>query len=244
MRETLELNHERVCIVIATDTIPDDNNEFYSVLKRLITIPCWIVVRVCTGDDETKHYWKTLDLDFDVQVDVVGDFMSEAREVKSCNPWINYAFPLHIAREWGFHRRILDLMDEVHFTVDQMREFCSLIFGVLYNDLTPENWDQFYYDILALLEREDLQWNPLVNSYMKWIDMGKLGKVYGGRLEKLRRRKRQQRLAKRKAEFTLSSLPEEHLLNFDNNIIKSQSEINDDIKIQQDGPKQNFCSIS
>ena len=198
-----------VCIVIATDGIPDDMDGFYDIMNNLLTIPCWLVIRICSGDDETNHFWKTLDLDLNIRVDVVDDFLSEAKEVKSCNPWINYAHPLHIAREWGFHRRILDLLDECRFSLDQMREFCAMLFGVLSCDLNPEsNWEEFYYDIISLMEREGPQWNPLSNSLKNWIDMRVLGKTYGGKAERNRLKMKRDKKSSRNM-AALVPLPED-----------------------------------
>jgi len=36
----------------------------------------------------------------------------EAAEVTKENPWLNYALPLHRLREFGFHDRVFDILDE------------------------------------------------------------------------------------------------------------------------------------
>ena len=45
-------------------------------------------------------------------MDVLDDLEGEAKEVCGPNPWLNYALPLHRAREWGLHKRVFDLLDE------------------------------------------------------------------------------------------------------------------------------------
>jgi len=205
-------NRQRVCVIIATDGIPEDISDFQDAIIELHELPVWVVIRLCTSHDAVLHFWTSFDLDLEFDLDVIDDFKSEAEEVLSCNPWLTYVEPVHRAREWGYSHRIFDLLDEVSFEEDLMAEYCSTIFGVSVHDLKPEGdeswWLNFYYDIVSLLEREKKYYDPLSSSYKKLINTHTLGDVYGGKLERRRRRRKVTAKPEAKTE-PLSALQEE-----------------------------------
>jgi hypothetical protein len=75
-----------------------DNNtklEFTEALQSLEGLPIWIVIRLCTNEDEVVGFYNNLDPDLERNIDVLDDFSQEAEEVCKHNPWLNYALPLH-----------------------------------------------------------------------------------------------------------------------------------------------------
>lgn len=181
----------KVVIVIATDGIPTDSQgfksrtteqEFVSALKGLEGLPVWIVVRLCTDDEEVVHYWNDLDAQLELSLEVLDDFVSEAEEVYEHNKWLNYGLPIHRMREMGFHHRLFDLLDERQLSKDELREFFRILFGDGKMDGVPDpqaNWDGFVSAISTIVQQESKQWNPITRRVEPWIDMKRVKRDYG-----------------------------------------------------------------
>ncbi len=115
-------------------------------------------------------------------MDVLDDFCGEAAKIYQHNPWMNYAMPLHRLREMGFHNHVLDTIDERPLTLEEVRDYCMLLFEVNQCDGLPDpctNWEGFVANVDRLMNKEKLQWNPIEKKKMPWIDMEKLNKIYG-----------------------------------------------------------------
>lgn len=182
---------QRVAVIIATDGLPTDPGLFLSAMRSIQKLPIYVIVRLCTDDDEAMHFWKTLDLDLDMTVEVLDDFEEEAESAYTMNPWVNYCMPIQRIREWGYSTPLLEKLRERPLTHTELRDFCALIFGIP-SSLLPHpksDWEMFYNDIVALLERESRQWNPLTKRNRGWIDKAKMAELYGGKQERTRRRK-------------------------------------------------------
>ena len=82
----------------------------------------------------------------------------------------------------GFHDHALDMIDERRFTKSEIRDFCLLLFGECDGMPGPDtDWDGFSMYVKELLDKEDLQWNPVTKTMGPWIDMKKLNRMYGDR---------------------------------------------------------------
>lgn len=126
----------RVAIILATDGLPTDSRgygggaiqrQFVEALRGLEGLPVWVVVRLCTDEENVVSFYNDLDGQLELSLEVLDDFLEEAKEVNEHNPWLNYALPLHRLREMGYHHRIFDMMDERPFTHEELREYCSLL---------------------------------------------------------------------------------------------------------------------
>jgi len=91
---------KRCVLVIASDGAASDGDVAVA-LRPLQDLPVWVVVRLCTDDDEVINYWQAIDEQLELNLDVLDDNAGEAAEVKKFAPWLNYALPLHRLREWG-----------------------------------------------------------------------------------------------------------------------------------------------
>jgi hypothetical protein len=139
LRTTDDTDGKRIVLVIATDGVLADVDEgieaeahaeaeFIETLASLKNFPVWIVVRLCTDNDKVVDYWNNLNLD-GVAIDVLDDYVSEAKEVYAHNKWLNYGLPLHRLREMGFYDDVFDLLDERPLTRKEIIDFCTILLG-------------------------------------------------------------------------------------------------------------------
>mmetsp|Transcript_23741 Transcript_23741/g.33173 ORF Transcript_23741/g.33173 Transcript_23741/m.33173 type:complete len:419 (+) Transcript_23741:236-1492(+) len=214
----LRQNGQRIVVVLATDGLPTDGTGvpsstareiFEHALKRLMCLPVWIVVRLCTNvrslclsrlylflnyayaflyflkychfiqDKSIVRYYEGLDSALEVNLDVLDDFLDEAKEVYMHNPWLCYGLPLHRCREMGFHNQLLDLIDERPLTVDEISDFmCLLCHGMPRVDPMVD-WELFCDNIAIALKSEQKQWNPVSRQMTPWVNINMLHRKYG-----------------------------------------------------------------
>ncbi len=229
------LKQSKISIIIATDGIPEDAEKFFAVMQEFESLPVVIVVRMCSSDDETSHFWRCLDLDLNIHLDLIDDYVAEASEVASCNPWLTYTQSMHRAREFGLIRRCFDLIDECLLREEDMVIFLSILFGVNKSDLSEPkiDWEKFYDDIKALSDFEGLHYDPLSLTYKNWISMRELGNLYGGKQEIKRRRR-----LKRCAKSPMNVLREENVE------VPLQENESDESEIFLEASKPTCCVIS
>jgi len=189
---SVRANGQRIAIVIATDGLPTDESghggeifkkEFVDALRLLEGLPVWVVIRLCTDEDEVVDFYNDLDAVLELSIEVLDDFVGEAKEVYACNPWLNYALPIHRMRELGFHDRVFDMLDERLLTKSELRDFCYLLFGESNCDGVPDpslDWNGFIRNVERLLRQESLQWNPIRKCMKPWISIKKLNRCYSG----------------------------------------------------------------
>lgn len=184
----------RVAIILATDGLPTDSRgyggaaiqqQFLEALRGLEGLPVWVVVRLCTDEEEVVEFYNDLDGQLELSLEVLDDFLEEAKEVHDHNPWLNYGLPLHRMREMGYHHRIFDMMDERPFTYEELREFCSLLLiDRSPSDELPDpsaDWKEFSKAVKNLLKKQSGQWNPIKKKVTPWIDIKKMDRMYDRR---------------------------------------------------------------
>lgn len=187
----LRANGQRMSITICTDGLPSDpyghggpehNRAFVDSLRQLEGLPVWIVIRLCTDEDEVVDFYNNLDGQLEVSIEVLDDLLGEAQEVYQVNPWLNYGLPLHRLRELGFHDRVFDMLDERALTLSELLGFCELLFGRDKMDGVPDpstDWAGFRNTIDQIVRTEGLQWNPRSKRMEPWIDTKMLDFLYG-----------------------------------------------------------------
>merc|ERR1712071_339542 len=114
LSDELQRNGQRIAIIIATDGIPTDEkvpNEFASKLKVLLQLPVKVTIRLCTNEQGTDNYYRRLEKDHELHLDVINDYKHEAEKVYAYNRMINYTLPLHRTREMGFCDTCLNVMN-------------------------------------------------------------------------------------------------------------------------------------
>jgi hypothetical protein len=181
----------QVAVILATDGLPTDENgyggdeitqEFIKSLRTLEGLPIWLVIRLCTDEDKVTDFYNQLDGMLELSLEVLDDFLGEAREVYRFNPWLNYALSMHRCRELGYHDRLFDLIDERALTKGELRDFCVLLFGSELS-VVPDpvsDWKSFIAYIQRALVNEREQWNPMKKKPSPWINIKRLSRVYNG----------------------------------------------------------------
>lgn len=182
---------KRVAIILATDGLPTDDygvasdltrQQFVESLRLLEGLPVWVVVRLCTDEEDVVEFYNDLDEQLELSLEVLDDFLGEGEEVYTHNPWLNYALPLHRCREMGYHDRLFDMLDERRLTKDEVRDFCALLFGGSSFDGVPDpsvDWVGFLNFVEQMLKQEKRHWNPNKKKLTPWIDLKKLNSIYG-----------------------------------------------------------------
>lgn len=200
--EGTQQQQHNVSVIIATDGLPTDDNgysssfeneQFISAIKSLQrSVPsCWIVIRLCTDDPQVVSFYNSLDKHLEFPLEVLDDFICEAKEVYRHNPWLNYSLPLHRIRESGYRHHLLDLIDERPLTMGELKALCSLLFLFIGEDGNnaatttlpdPEiSWTDFTAQLQLLMQKEVTQWNPIQKRMLPWIDMRVLKRTYHSR---------------------------------------------------------------
>ncbi|CAJ1939512.1 unnamed protein product [Cylindrotheca closterium] len=191
MAPALRGSGQKVAITIATDGLPSDtfgysgnsqNIEFVNALRMLEGLPVWVVIRLCTDDEDVVNFYNDLDGQLELSLEVLDDFCGEAAEVTKENPWLNYALPLHRMREFGFHDRVFDMLDERPLMKSEIRDFLLLLCGQEHLDGMPDpsiDWDVFFQDVVRLIKFESFQYNPMTRRVSPWINTSRLNRIHG-----------------------------------------------------------------
>ena len=155
--------------------------EFVQALRMLEGLPVWIVVRLCTDEDEVVEFWNNLDGQLELSLEVLDDFVAEAKEIREHNAWLNYGLPLHRMREMGFYSKLFDLLDERTLAKDELRDFFRLLFGAGARDGVPDpeaSWSDFVTAMERCNRRAGQTWNPVTRRMESWIDVRNLRSTY------------------------------------------------------------------
>ena len=176
----LRANGQRVCLVIASDGQASDG-DVMEALRPLHDVPVWIVIRLCTDDDDVVEYWNGVDEELELDMDVLDDLSGEAAQVIGRCPWLTYGPPLHRLREWGTSAKIFDLIDERALTKSEMFELAKVILGEPANSLPNPalDWPDFVKQLDALQKHEGEIWCPVRSLKRPWFLMKELDRAYG-----------------------------------------------------------------
>jgi len=122
----LRANGHKACVIICTDGEPSDG-DIVAAMKPLCTLPAWVVVRMCTGEESIVNYWENIDKSLELNMDIMDDIKGEAEGVFNQNSWLTYGEPIQRLREFGFTIKEFDLLDELPLSLDQIRTVVAIM---------------------------------------------------------------------------------------------------------------------
>ena len=126
MEGQLRANGHKAAVIICTDGESSDG-DVAAALKPLHNLPVWVVIRLCTDEENIVNYWNSIDNVLELELDILDDLVSEAEEVNKVNNWFTYGEPLHLLRQFGVSIKELDMLDEKALTIDQIRDVCAIM---------------------------------------------------------------------------------------------------------------------
>ena len=71
---------KKASVIIATDGEASDG-DVAKALAPLHSLPCQVVIRLCTNDDKIGDYWDNVDKNLELRLDIIDDLVGEAKEV-------------------------------------------------------------------------------------------------------------------------------------------------------------------
>eukprot|EP00929_Paragymnodinium_shiwhaense_P039797 TRINITY_DN20859_c0_g1_i10.p1 TRINITY_DN20859_c0_g1~~TRINITY_DN20859_c0_g1_i10.p1 ORF type:complete len:481 (-),score=78.55 TRINITY_DN20859_c0_g1_i10:518-1960(-) len=160
---------QKVVIVIVTDGVPSGppgraEPDFVSELRRLgDDLPVHLVVRLCTDDDSILDFYNKIDEEVEMQLEVVDDISSEAREAaRAGNRFFTYTPLIHKLREGGTFCRLFDLMDERRLEPMEVMLFCQyLCRRNVQDEPLPSTIEEFLIDLKKRIPELPLVYNVL-----------------------------------------------------------------------------------
>lgn len=190
-QQSLIAEGKRVAIIVATDGLPSNDygvsrqkelDDFTRAMKNLEGLPIWIVIRLCTDDVSVVDFYNDLDHDLEMSIEVMDNYVGEAKEIYIKNSWINYTLPLHRMREFGFSHRIFDFLDERLLTLREVEGYCTLLFGKgSFDNIEGSETDfrGFLKAVDSIQSKEKLSWHPIRRKMKPLISLKKLKQANG-----------------------------------------------------------------
>lgn len=203
--------NDKIVLILATDGKPTDSQGFVSAAVdrdfeaalRNVQTRAFLVIRLCTNDDAVLQYYQRLDEQLELQLEVLDDFLDEAKQVYAHNPWLAYSLSLHRCREMGLavhpQFRVLDWLDERPLTRQEVLQVVTML-GIL--DMEDKDGDEAGNKLPPLLDLDVqdketwrmvcqriehghkmtqqthiqalMPWNPIRKRSTPWIDTRQL----------------------------------------------------------------------
>lgn len=128
-KQALLEGNRKVLLTIATDGLPSGPREtFIHTIRRMTQeLPIFIVIRLCTDDDNVAGFYDAVDKEVELPLDIVDDLRGEAVNIYRLNPWLTYSPVLHTIREAGTLSKVFDFMDERTLTSAEVALCAQLI---------------------------------------------------------------------------------------------------------------------
>jgi hypothetical protein len=207
------LENRSIALVVVTDSLPtgqtfqsneDACREFLETLFLLEDHSVWVVICLCTDEAKVVDYYNDLDARMahvssaslrpagqKIHFDVLDDYVSESAKVYEHNPWLNYAYPLHLCRESAVNFPVFDALNDRPLCHQELADFVALVFDrthLAWADQPLPNpktdYNAFRQHVDELVTKNGRLWNPVRRRVLPWIDMKAMDRIYGTRASK------------------------------------------------------------
>lgn len=193
----------------------DVTERFLEILNLLQGTSVFVVIRLSTDEQRVVDFYNDLDRRMDAVVsmqpppnnangnntnavppphhhsrlhlDVLDDFCSEAGAVHEHNPWLNYAYPLHLCRESAVQFPVFDALNDRPLLTDELVEFLTLLFDrnqyawALQPLANPQtHYADFRAEVFDMNRKAGSVYDPIKCRNAPWIDINQLDRIYGG----------------------------------------------------------------
>lgn len=190
---TLERKRKRMVLCICTDSIPTNKNakedpevleEFLLTLGHIMECPVQILFRLSTDEERVMQFYQNLMEHYGLsKIQVLDDYVHESTLVQEHNPWLNYGYPLHLCRETGIRKEVVEKLSREQLAPDELLETIRLIFGQKH----PQDrvkYSTFRAQVAVWNSQAGMMWNPIKKKFVPWVDLKKMDKFYKGHLQK------------------------------------------------------------
>ena len=89
MEPQLRANGHKAAVVICTDGESSDG-DVAAALAPFHSLPVWVVIRLCTDEEKVVQYWNNIDKQLELDLEILDDLVSEAKEIYEYNKWFTY----------------------------------------------------------------------------------------------------------------------------------------------------------
>jgi len=177
----------KAIVVIATDGLPtlsgsavpsdEAKRQVVQALRKLTgELPVFVVVRLCTNEDNVVEYYNKVDEEEELPLEVIDDIESEAKEIKDKgNGWLTYSPLIHAIREGGTFVKLLDLLDERLLTPLEVRLLSGHLLQLEGEEPLPLS-DAAAFARMAeeRLRRAPLEFDPLKRRHAPCVNLRQL----------------------------------------------------------------------
>jgi hypothetical protein len=180
----------RCIVAVFTDGLPacTGGTETADIVKNLVILEvrrlthelnCFVVMRLVTRERKVVEYFRRLEGEQDLDLKVVSDFESEARDMqRHGNSWLTYSPFLHAVREGGTFTRHLDALKERALEPLEVQALAGRLMRLPEDDepLPGDSIDFFQVVRMRLREMQEV-YDPLRRRMVPCIMEGQLRTV-------------------------------------------------------------------
>lgn len=183
----LAQREQMVFLTLATDGLPTsplsgqstsaDQEQMVKALRRLCAeLPVQLVIRLCTDDAQTVEFYNKIDDEYELPLDILDDYVSEAQEIMSNgNGWFTYTPVLHRIREAGTLCKLLDAIDEAELRPIEVRQMVSML-GQASMEATmrTKNDREFVNEVAKMASSAKPVFDPITQQMQPFVNLKRL----------------------------------------------------------------------
>mmetsp|Transcript_119078 Transcript_119078/g.297102 ORF Transcript_119078/g.297102 Transcript_119078/m.297102 type:complete len:345 (-) Transcript_119078:80-1114(-) len=185
-RMDLAARGQRVVLVVVTDGLPtkatsnrptqEDKRVLVEALRKMtLQLPVFVVLRLVTDEDDVVEFYNNVDQEIELDLEVLDDIKSEAKEIASHgNAWLVYSPLLHHLREGGTFIKLFDLLDERSLAPYEISLMCQWLLREPEAAPFPAQPQQFVETLGRHVSTAPKVYDPRLNLVAPPIDVNRV----------------------------------------------------------------------